>query len=383
MPGPVAAISGNGDDTQTLIVVFLRGAADGLTLVPPVEDGNYYRARPRISVPKQDAIPLDGFFGLHSLLKPLKRVWDDGHLAVVHAAGTEDDSRSHFDAQDFMEHGGVAGGGWLGRFLRFRDRPPQSPLSAVALGKKFPECLRGAPSVTVMQSMDDFSLQPKPVGAKPPSPNPDELIGGLRRLYAGQRDLLAGAGRDTLQALSRIERMRATVYHPENGAAYGKDNFSLGLRQAAQLIKARVGLEAVSLDLEGWDSHFTQSTVMNPLMISLATGLAAFYADLGPAIERTTVMVMTEFGRRVQENSSFGTDHGMGSVMLLIGGGIRGGKVLGNWPGLAADFLTGPGDLQVVHNYRNVLAPILARRGAGPYLRTIFPDFTLQPITLY
>jgi uncharacterized protein (DUF1501 family) len=372
MPDPMAAVSGNGDETRTLIVVFLRGAADGLTLVPPMEDDNYHRSRPRIGVERKDAIPLDGFFALHALPKPLKRVWDDGHLAIVHAAGSEDDSRSHFDAQDFMEHGGVAGGGWLGRFLRFRDRPPQSPLCAVALGKKFPECLRGAPSVTVMQSMDDFSLGPRA----------DDLVGGLARLYAAQQDLLAGAGRDTLNALARIERMRSATDRPEHGAEYGKDSFSLGLRQASQLIKAQVGLEAVSIDLEGWDSHFTQSTIMNPLMVKLATGLAAFYADLGPAIERTTVMVMTEFGRRVQENSSFGTDHGMGSVMLLMGGGIRGGRVIGKWPGLAADFLTGPGDLQVVHNYRDVVAPILLRQG-GRHLRTIFPDYALHPLDVF
>lgn len=373
MPQPVAALNGNGDDVHTLIVVFLRGAADGLTLVPPIADDNYYRSRPRIHVPRAEAIALDGFFALHTFLKPLKRIWDDGHLAIVHAAGSEDDSRSHFDAQDFVEHGGLAGGGWLGRFLRFRDRPPQSPLSAVALGRKFPECLRGAPSVTVMESMDDFSL----------GPQAGELVGGLDRLYAAQRDLLAGAGRDTLNALVRIEHMRASTYRPQNGATYGKDDFCLGLRQAAQLIKARVGLEAVSLDLNGWDSHFTQSTIMNPLMVSLASGLSAFYTDLGPDIERTTVIVMTEFGRRVQENSSFGTDHGMGSVMLLIGGGVRGGRVIGKWPGLAADFLTGPGDLQVVHNYRDVLAPILLRQGAGPHLRTIFPDFSLHPMEIY
>ena len=370
---PIAAVSSNGDQTQTLIVIFLRGAADGLTLVPPVADDNYYRSRPRIRVAPQNAIPLDGSFGLHPLLKPLKRVWDDGHLAIVHAAGSEDDSRSHFDAQDFVEHGGVAAGGWLGRFLRFRDRTPQSPLSAVALGRRFPECLRGAPSVTVMQSMDDFSLGQKS----------DDLAARLARLYATQPDLLAVAGRDTLNALARIERMRTSVYRPEHGAEYGTDGFSLELRQAAQLIKAQVGLEAASLDLSNWDSHFTQDAIMNPLMARLAQGLAAFYADLGPAIAHTTVIVMTEFGRRVQENSSFGTDHGMGSVMILMGGGVRGGRVLGKWPGLASNFLTGPGDLQVVHNYRNVLAPVLLRQGGGPDLPVIFPNFQLQPLDVY
>jgi uncharacterized protein (DUF1501 family) len=373
MPEPAAAVSGNGDAPQTLVVVFLRGAADGLTLVPPVEDPNYYSSRPRIGVGRDDAIRLDGFFALNAMMRPLKRLWDDGQLAIVHAAGSEDDSRSHFDAQDFMEHGGVAGGGWLGRFLRYRGRPSQAPLSAVALGKSFPECLRGAPSVTVLQSMDDFSLGPKAA----------DLAASLGRLYSTQHDGLAAAGHDTLNALARIERMRSSTYHPEKGAQYGNDDFSLGLSQAAQLIKARVGLEAVSIDLAGWDSHFTQSTIMNPLMKQLSTGLAAFCADLGPAIAQTTIMVMTEFGRRVQENSSFGTDHGRGSVMMLIGGGIRGGRVVGKWPGLSADFLTGPGDLQVVHNYRNLLAPILLRHGAAPRMQTIFPDFHLEPVELY
>ncbi len=373
MAEPLAAISGNGDQTEALVVIFLRGAADGLTLAPPVEDDNYYRSRPRISVDRKDTVPLNGFFGLNALLQPLKRVYDDGQLAIVHAAGSEDDSRSHFDAQDLMEHGGVAAGGWLGRFLRFRDRPSEGPLSAVAIGKTFPECMRGAPAVTVMQTMDDFSLG---TGAA-------ALPGELARLYAEQRDGLAAAGRDTLNALAKVERMRSSAYRPEHQAQYGTDSFSLGLRQTAQLIKARVGLEAVSLDLEGWDSHFTQSTVMNPLMKSLGQGLGAFYTDLGPAIEHTTVMVMTEFGRRVQENSSFGTDHGRGSVMFLMGGGVRGGRVIGRWPGLSADLLTGPGDLQVAHNYRNVIAPVLLRHGAGKRLGTIFPEFTLAPLDFY
>jgi uncharacterized protein (DUF1501 family) len=224
-----------------------------------------------------------------------------------------------------------------------------------------------------MQSLEDFSL-----GARA-----ERLAGELARLYAEQPDELAGAGRDTLNALARIDRMRSSAYLPEHGAQYGSDSFSLGLRQTAQLLKARVGLEAVSLDLEGWDSHFTQSTIMDPLMTRLGQGLAAFYTDLGSAIERTTVMVMTEFGRRVQENSSFGTDHGRGSVMFLMGGGIRGGRVIGQWPGLSPDLLTGPGDLQVVHNYRNLLAPILTRHGAGARLGTIFPDFKLEPVDLY
>jgi uncharacterized protein (DUF1501 family) len=372
MGTPFAAIDGDGDLDRTLITIFLRGAADGLTLVPPIGDDNYYRSRPRLALAPKDTIRLDSLFALHPLLAPLKRVFDDGRLVIVHAAGSEDDSRSHFDAQDFMEHGGLAAGGWLGRFLRFRERPTQGPLAAVALGRKFPECLRSAPAVTVMHSLDDFSL----------GPGASRLTNELAHLYAAQPDELALAGRDTLNAITRIERMRAAVYKPEHGAQYAGDDFSLGLQQAAQLIKSRAGVEAVSLDLDGWDTHFTQSTVMNPLMRSLAQGLGAFYIDLGSSIERVSVVVMTEFGRRVQENSSFGTDHGRGGVMFVMGGGVRGGRVVGKWPGLSANLLTGPGDLQVIHNYRNVLAPVLSRHGAGARIGAVFPGFQTEPIDL-
>lgn len=374
MPKALGAVSGNGDDPRTLVVVFLRGAADGLTLVPPVEDAHYYGARPRLGVAKKDAVRLDGTLGLHPQLRPLERAYRDGQLAVIHAAGSEDESRSHFDAQDFMEHGGVAAGGWLGRFLRFRERDAApGPLAAVALGRRFPEVLRGAPSVTVLESMDDFSL-----GA-----GGDPLLRELAGLYATAPAELALAGRNTVNALRRIDAMRNAKYTPERGATYGTGEFSTGLRQTAQLIKARVGLEAVSIDLDGWDSHFTQNTIVEPLMRQLGEGLAAFYADLGPAMERVTVMVMTEFGRRVQENSSFGTDHGRGGVMFLLGGGVRGGRVLGKWPGLSPDLLTGPGDVPVIHNYRNVLAGILARHGGADRLGTIFPDFALSPMSVY
>jgi len=374
----LTALNTNGDDQETLVVVFLRGGADGLTLVPPIEDDNYYRARPRIATAKQDAVRLDNLFGLHPLLAPLQPIYTEGHLAVLHAAGSEDDTHSHFDAQDFMEHGGeFAAGGWLGRFLRYRPRPGNAeaggPLSAIALGSRFPECLRGAPSVTVMQSLDDFAL----------GSNTTPITAELDRLYRTQPDSLASAGRDTLNALARIESMRNNVYTPANNAAYGTDNFSQGLKQTAQLIKARVGLEAVAIDLEGWDSHFGQSTVVEPLMRQLAQGLAAFYADLGPAIHHTTTLVMTEFGRRVQENSSFGTDHGSGSAMFAMGGGIRGGRVLGKWPGLAPATLTGPGDVPVAYNYRNLVAPVLSRMGAGPQLKSIFPDFAFNALDLY
>lgn len=370
---PQLRLTGNGDLRHTLVVVFLRGGADGLYLVAPLEDDGYYRARPRSAIGKKSAVPLDGFYGLNPLLKALQPAYQDGALAIVHAAGSEDDTRSHFEAQDLMEHGGVTGGGWLGRFLRAQTQAVSGPLSAVALGKAIPECLRGAPAATVLQSLDDFSL-----GDQRP-----RLTQALAKLYSAQTDGLASAGRDTLDALRRLEQLRNTPYQPANGADYGRDDFSRGLLQIARLVKARVGLQAASVDFGGWDSHFSQSLIMDPLITRLAQGLAAFYKDLGLATHHTTVVVMTEFGRRVEENSAFGTDHGRGSVMFVLGGGIKGGRVLGAWPGLSREVLEGPGDLPVVTNYRNVLAPILQRHGVGDNLNQVFPEFALSPLPLY
>jgi uncharacterized protein (DUF1501 family) len=366
-------LTGNGDNPKSLVVVFLRGGADGLNIIAPLEDPGYYKARPRIAIKKIDAIPLNGFFGLNPILKDLAPAYREGMLAMVHAAGSEDATRSHFEAQDLMEHGGVVAGGWLGRFLRFRPNATSSALSAIALGRALPECLRGAPAATVLRSLDDFSL----------GNNSTTLQQQLARLYAAQPDQLGGAGRDTLDALERIKKLRATEYKPEHGVEYSFDEFSQGMKQIARLIKAHVGLEAVSINIDGWDSHLNQSAIMDPQMTRLANGLTAFYRDLGHRMQTTTVVVMTEFGRRLAENSAFGTDHGRGSVMFVMGGGVKGGRVLGKWPGLTDDVLEGPGDLPVTTNYRNVLAPILERHGASGGMKKIFPEFTVEPLALY
>ncbi|MEM7587791.1 MAG: DUF1501 domain-containing protein [Acidobacteriota bacterium] len=367
------AFDGNRDRPDCLVVVFLRGAADGLELVPPTGDDDYYRARPTLGIRRSDALPLDGLFGLNPILEDLAPAFADGELAIVHAAGSEDSTRSHFDAQDLMEHGGLVAGGWLGRFLRYRPQPASGALSAIAVGKALPECLRGAPSATVMQTLEDFTL----------GSEAEILLPELARLYASEHGELGRAARDTLQAMSRIEALRTETYTPGGGAEYPRGEFGEGLLQIARLIKARVGLEAVSIDLGGWDSHLAQETLLEPLMRRLARGLAAFRRDLGPMMATTTVVVMTEFGRRVQENASLGTDHGRGSVMFVLGGGVAGGRVVGTWPGLEDASLEGPGDLPVAHNYRNVLAPILKRHGAGNDLSQIFPDYPLAPMALY
>ena len=375
------SVSTHRDDDRTLVVVFLRGAADGLTLVAPVQDDNYHRFRPRLAVKPGEVVALDGFFGLHPLLRPLEAAWKEGDLAIVHGVGGESDTRSHFEAQDLMEHGGVAAGGWLGRFLRARG-PAASPLSAVALAPTLPECLSGAPAAAAFQSLREFSV------GKVDEAFPREL----RRLYERETGPLRTAAANTFEAIRRIEEIRADAA-PEHGATYAEDDaFAQGLRQVAQLIKAGVGLQAASVDLTGWDSHFTQETVMNPLMRRLAGGLAAFRQDLGPRMATATVVVMTEFGRRVAENSGFGTDHGRGSAMFVMGGGVRGGHVWGgpmaqgpgHWPGLKPEMLEGPGDLPVWNNYRDVLAPVLMRHGLeAAALRSVFPDFELRPAPLY
>lgn len=367
------SLTGNGDNLKTLVVVFLRGGADGLNMVAPTHDDGYYRARPRIAIQASDATRLDGDFGLNPILKDLAVPYRDGALAVVHAAGSEDATRSHFEAQDLMERAGDVAGGWLGRYLRFRGATTTGALSAIAVSRALPESLRGAPSATVMRSLEDFTLGK---GGGP-------LQASLEKLYAKEHDALGASARDTLAALSRIESLRKTTYSPAHGATYERDYFSQGLQQVARLVKARVGLEAVSLDINGWDSHITQSAVMDPEMRKLNAGLSAFYRDMGKWMENVTVVVMTEFGRRLGENSAFGTDHGRGSVMFLMGGGVKGGRVLADWKGLTKDVLEGPGDLPVTLNYRDVLAPILQRHSPHVDLAKVFPAFELKPQAVY
>jgi len=357
----------------TLVIVFLRGGADGLNLVVPHADPAYYAARPGIGIKARDAINLDGFFGLNPLLRPLHNWWQEGQLAVVHCAGSEDESRSHFDAQDFMEHGGLAAGGWLGRFLRVRPDQSESPLAAVAIGSQLPECLRGAPSCAAIQSLDDFGFGPNlPAG----------FLTNLAALYKLAPRHLAPAGQSAMMALERIDALRSQNL-TTTSATYQLDDFSNGLRQIARLIQGRVGLQAATIDLGGWDSHITSSVIMDPPTQRLANGLNAFAADLGPpGLARTQIVVMTEFGRRVAENSAAGTDHGRGSVMFLLGGGIAGGKVHASWPDLEHE-LAGPGDLPVRHNYRDVLAPVLSRIAPGTDLAKVFPSHALTPLTLF
>ena len=367
----IGFVSGIDSRDRTLVVIFLRGGADGLTLVAPVADDAYHRARPTLRVAEKDGIRLDDVFALHPRLAPLAPLWTSGELAIVHSVGSEDATRSHFEAQDLMEHGGTIAGGWLGRFLRFRATGQPGALSAVAFGTEMPAALRGAPSATVLQSLGTFSLGDGAQG----------MLRALSSLYAMEHNALGEAARHTVDALHRLERL-ASAPRSITATDYPRDDFGEALRQTAQLVRAGVGLEAATIDLGGWDSHFTQTQLIEPAMDRLARGLAAFRRDLGSDMARTTVVVMTEFGRRVAENSALGTDHGRASVMFAVGGGVQGGRVLGGWPGLGPDALEGPGDLPVRTNYRNVLASILSSMADPTVVARAFPGFALDPVRL-
>ena len=360
----------NPEQHHTLVVVFLRGGADGLNMVVPTGDDAYYSARPLIGIPRDNTVALDDIFGLHESLSPLQRAYGEGELLIVHGAGSEDSSRSHFEAQDFMEHGGVGAGGWLGRYLRQNSRATSNPLASVAFGKTCPESLRSSPATVVMDSLGDIALSEE---AMP-------FVGGLNRAYGRSALPWAKSGSDLLSAIGRIVELQSKSYSPSGGAVYSDHPFARHLQQVAQLIKAEVGVEAATVDLGGWDSHIATSTLMTPLMNQLAQGLMAFYDDIGPYRDRTTVVVMTEFGRRVYENASLGTDHGRGSIMMLLGGGVRGGRVLADWPGLEEANLEGPGDLPVRYNFRDVLAPIFEKKMPGIALKQVFPGYTLTPL---
>lgn len=366
---------------HTLVVVFLRGGADGLTLVPPIGLDSYHRARPTLRVRPESALRIDERFGLHAELAPLERQLREGRLAIVHGAGSEDTTRSHFEAQDLMERGGDLGGGWLARFLRARQGV-SSALAAVAIGTAQPESLRGAPGAVVIRSVRDFTIG----GGDP------RLIERLARLYAAETGPLADAARHTLRALERLASLRRAGPQAGAGATYHATAFGRGLREIAALIKADLGLAAATIDMVGgglgWDTHFVQGPTIGGLMRELAEGLDAFWRDLESHRARTTVVVMTEFGRRLAENSSLGTDHGSGGVMFVLGeglealaGGAAGGEdqaivpggVHARWRDLDEGSLIGPGDVPVTTDYRTVLAPVLRRCDATVDLGVVFP----------
>lgn len=355
-----------------LVVVSLRGGADGLTLVPPVADPAYAAARPGIAVTAQQAIPLDRTFGLHPALEPLLPYWRTRTLAVVQAVGSSDGSRSHFEATASLERGtagaGGANTGWLDRHLTSRGlRDGDFP--ALAVGSRAPYMLYGpAPEVAAPSVAS--------IGVRAPEQDRRTLERALTELHSGVAGPVAESARVTLDVLSRVAPAQASKYVPRAGVRYPSGGLGHALQQVAQLARAGVGLEVACVDAGGWDTHAGMGGAaggrMAGLVGNLGLALAAFARDLGPLLTTTTIVTVSEFGRRVAENGSGGLDHGRGNAMLLLGGGVRGGRVHGRWPGLRPQDLD-DGDLRVTTDYRDVLAEVVARRLGNGRVQDVFP----------
>ena len=371
---------------DTLVVVFLRGAADVLNMVVPHGEEDYYQLRPSLGIPRPDdskakptdrAIDLDGFFGFHPIMGSLLDAWQSEHLAIIHACGAPDESRSHFKAMELMERGvenerGPASG-WIGRHLATLNTGNSSPLRAVGMGTRPQRSLSGTVPISALRSIADFHL-----GGDTRALSQMRLA--LNTVYADDE-----LGQDTLSIMDTLERLDPLTYLPARSADYPDSEFGLALKQTAMLIKAEVGLEVSAIDVGGWDTHFAQgstSGLMPNLMKDLAEGLAAFHADMSDHMNSLTTVTMSEFGRRASENGSLGTDHGHGSMMMVLGGHVHGGKVHGEWPGMSEGQLIGPGDLAVTTDYRDVLSEVLVKRLNNLATDEIFPNYQPSAINL-
>ena len=365
---------------RTLVVVFQRGANDGLNTVVPHGERAYYDARPTIAIPKPrdgaDAVlDLDGHFGLHPALEPLLPLWKEGSLAVVHAIGSPDPTRSHFDAQDFMESGTpgrkATDDGWMNRALLASPESDATPLRAVSLTPNLPRALQGRAPAVAMSGLREFGLRPF-AGAS--------AARGFEGMYAAAVDgALRGAGREAFEAISVLKRADLASQPPENGAAYAAAPLGQALRQIAQLVKADVGLELAFTEMTGWDTHAGQAGQQAARLRELGGALAAFQRDLGSRAADVVLVTLTEFGRTVRENGNRGTDHGHGSVSLVLGGAVQGGRVRGRWPGLGAHDLYEGRDLKVTTDYRDLLAELLVRHLGAADLGSVFPGFDARP----
>jgi uncharacterized protein (DUF1501 family) len=362
---------------KTMVVVFMRGAVDGLNAVIPFKDPAYYRLRPSIAIAEpasgeERAIDLDGFYGLHPALAPLKSIYDKGHLAIVHAAGSPDNTRSHFDAQDYMEIGtpGIKStpDGWLNRCLN-GEKKSESPFRGVALTAQLPRILAGSAPALTLSSIDEFRLRNEAMAAT------------LQKLYTSTSDALFRFGGQSLfAAMAELRQLESKI--PVSVERYPAGRFGASLAQIARLIKADVGLEIAFTEIQGWDTHVNQGGAKGQManrLKDLAEGLATFYRDLGDRIEDVVLMTLSEFGRTARENGNRGTDHGHANVMLALGGPVRGGKVYGRWPGLAPEVLYEGRDLDLTTDFRTVCAEVISRHLGQKDLGKIFPGFRPAP----
>jgi uncharacterized protein (DUF1501 family) len=364
---------------KILVAIFQRGAADGLNIVVPHGEKRYYELRPSLQIPQPTAaidkeksvIDLDGMFGFNPALAALKPIWDAGHLGVVHAAGSPDPTRSHFDAQDYMESGtpGMKSieGGWMNRAL-LPVQGPESPLRAIALGASLPRSLRGPNEAVAIESLRSFQVR---------DANAAKIF---EDLYLSTDDqVLNGTGKETFEAVSILKKVQGTPYSPSNGANYPGGRFADSLKQIAQLIKANVGVEVAFADYGGWDHHVQEMNALPNMLRDFGGSLAAFWNDLGDLRDDVVVVTMSEFGRTAKENGTRGTDHGHANVMFVMGGPVKGGKVYGKWPGLADHELYEKRDLAVTTDFRAVLGEVVANHIGNKEIGKVFPSYQGGP----
>ncbi len=366
---------------KKLVVIFQRGAADGLNVVVPYAEKNYYAMRPTIAIQRNQVLDLNGFFGLHPAMASLKPLYDQGHLAVVHATGSTDTTRSHFDAQDYMESGTpgvkVTQDGWLNRALQAgpaQGKP--TAFRAVALGSQVPRTLQGKLPAIAVNNLADFS-----VGGKGPQTSP--ISNAFQAMYDESSDsVLHGTGQETFEAVKMLKAADPSKYQPAAGVDYPKTPFGNNLKQIAQLMKANLGVEAAFSDIGGWDTHQNQGNANGQLANRLrefSDSIAAFWKDMGPDAENITLVTMSEFGRTARQNGTGGTDHGHANVMFVLGGPVRGGKVYGKWPGLENDQLNEGRDLTVTTDFRNVLGEAAYKSLGARNLEAVFPGARVRP----
>jgi uncharacterized protein (DUF1501 family) len=368
---------------KTLVVIFARGAADGLNIVVPHAEGSYYQMRPTIAIPQNQVIDLNGFFGLHPAIGSFKPLFDQGHLAIVHAAGSPDITRSHFDAQDYMESGtpGVksTADGWLNRALQAEDsrrNSARTPFQAVALGAQVPRTLEGAIPAVAVNRIQDFTIAGK-------GPDAASISQTFQTMYDQATDSeLHGTAAETFAAVKMLKAVDPAHYTPAPGANYPNTPFGNDMRQIAQLIKANLGVEAAFTDIGGWDTHQNQGSVDGQLanvLRDFSQSISAFWTDMGSGAENVVLVTMSEFGRTARQNGTGGTDHGHANVMFVLGGSVKGGKVYGQWPGLAPENLYQDRDLSITTDFRQVLGEAAYRTLGAKNLELIFPGSRLAP----
>jgi uncharacterized protein (DUF1501 family) len=364
--------AGSGWNGQTLVVLSLHGGFDGLSAVVPGGDAGYYAARPNIAVPRSTLLGLDQTFGLHPAMAPLMPFWRNGTFGVVHAVGQSDPTRSHFAAMEQMElaaPGSSVRTGWIDRTIG--SLGTGSVLNAVGISNQTPRSFAGPTQETTMTSLDGFSL----IG---PGDDRPRWHAALRRMHTGARPEVAAPAATLLTAMENVASLTGTASGPANGAVYPDTSLGKALSQAAILKKSGAPVQVIALDYGDWDMHAGLGRVdqgwMRDKLTELSSALAAFGTDLGSSFASTTLLTLSEFGRRVGENASGGLDHGHGNAVLMLGGGVVGGRVHGLWPGLGADRLI-DGDLAGTTDYRAIIGEVLQKRCGAGSLGTIFPGF--------